>query len=195
MCTYTYSWYICNHSYYIWTDTIEICTNRFLSTYSYDAWSIGKRQMMNSSSGKTQYWCFLCLDMCNDHIATCKGFGNFFCSDCSEDYTLEYELDEWKRVWTGTNMALLRGWVYQVEHFGKEEFVWIANSVIDLHVVIVSLYYRRDYSVTLSFAPESMVSSSTLSLILIALLRASMYIINSEYDLGMTLMSRSTVKV
>ncbi|KAH0238676.1 hypothetical protein KCV06_g246, partial [Aureobasidium melanogenum] len=40
-----------------------------------------------------------------------------------------------------------------------------------------------------------MASCSTLSLILIALLRASMYIINSVYDFGKTLMSRSTVKV
>ncbi|KAI5239445.1 hypothetical protein E4T43_06737 [Aureobasidium subglaciale] len=44
MCGYTYSWYRCNHSYYIWQDSIEICTNRFLSSYSSDAWSIGKNQ-------------------------------------------------------------------------------------------------------------------------------------------------------
>lgn len=42
MCTYTYQWYICNHSYFIWGSSIEICTNRFLSGYSSDAWSIGK---------------------------------------------------------------------------------------------------------------------------------------------------------
>jgi hypothetical protein len=33
-------------------------------------------------------------DMCNDHIAVCKGFGDYLCSNCSEDYTLEYELEE-----------------------------------------------------------------------------------------------------
>ncbi|KAI4721051.1 hypothetical protein E4T48_02741 [Aureobasidium sp. EXF-10727] len=60
-------------SYYIWTDTIEICTNRFLSSYSYDAWSI---------------------DMCKHHVAVCKGFGNYYCPDCSEDHNLELELEE-----------------------------------------------------------------------------------------------------
>jgi hypothetical protein len=56
MCTYTYSWYICNHSYYIWTDTIEICTNRFLSSYSYDAWSIGKNETpaQGDAQGETE---------------------------------------------------------------------------------------------------------------------------------------------
>ncbi|THZ42173.1 hypothetical protein D6C87_05211 [Aureobasidium pullulans] len=62
MCTYTYSWYICNHDYYIWTDSVEVCSNRLLSGYSADAWSIG--------------------------------FGEYYCRDCSEDYTLEYELEE-----------------------------------------------------------------------------------------------------
>ncbi|CAC9893464.1 unnamed protein product [Aureobasidium pullulans] len=73
MCTYTYSWYICNHDYYIWTDSVEVCSNRLLSGYSADAWSI---------------------DMCKHHIAICKGFGEYYCRDCSEDYTLEYELEE-----------------------------------------------------------------------------------------------------
>ncbi|TIA41590.1 hypothetical protein D6C79_07194 [Aureobasidium pullulans] len=28
------------------------------------------------------------------HVAICKGFGEYYCRDCSEDYTLEYELEE-----------------------------------------------------------------------------------------------------
>ncbi|KER00541.1 hypothetical protein AUEXF2481DRAFT_34762 [Aureobasidium subglaciale EXF-2481] len=73
MCEYTYSWYRCNHSYYIWQDSIEICTNRFLSSYSCDAWSI---------------------DMCKEHVATCTGFIDYYCHECSEDYTLEWDLEE-----------------------------------------------------------------------------------------------------
>ncbi|KAG9993834.1 WD40 repeat-like protein, partial [Aureobasidium melanogenum] len=73
MCTYTYQFYLCNHSYFIWGNSIEICTNRFLSGYSSDAWSI---------------------DMCKHHVAICKGFGNYYCPDCSEDHTLEWQLEE-----------------------------------------------------------------------------------------------------
>lgn len=35
-----------------------------------------------------------CLDMCKHHVAICKGFGNYYCPDCSEDHTLEWELEE-----------------------------------------------------------------------------------------------------
>jgi hypothetical protein len=73
MCSYTYSWYYCNHDYYIWANSIEICPNRLLSGYSSDAWSI---------------------DMCKNMKVTCGGFSNYYCNDCSEDYSLEYELDE-----------------------------------------------------------------------------------------------------
>jgi hypothetical protein len=91
MCSYTYSWYYCNHDYYIWyhlfplshikreltdqnrANSIEVCSNRLLSGYSYDAWSI---------------------DMCRDMTVACGGFSNYYCSDCSEDVALEYELDE-----------------------------------------------------------------------------------------------------
>lgn len=73
MCTYTYSWYVCNHDYYIWADSVEVCEHRFLSSYSYDAWTI---------------------DMCKRVQAICKGFGRYYCKDCSEDHQLEYELDE-----------------------------------------------------------------------------------------------------
>jgi hypothetical protein len=73
MCKYTYSWYCCNHNYYIWDSSIEICQNRLLSGYSYDAWS---------------------ADMCKHVETTCAGFSSYYCSECSEDHTLEYELDE-----------------------------------------------------------------------------------------------------
>ncbi|KAF2625538.1 hypothetical protein BU25DRAFT_460262 [Macroventuria anomochaeta] len=74
MCSYTYSWYYCNHDYYIWANSIEICASRLLSGYSYDAWSI---------------------DMCKNPTVKCGGFSNFYCSDCSEDVNLELQLDEW----------------------------------------------------------------------------------------------------
>ncbi|KAB2575103.1 hypothetical protein DBV05_g6282 [Lasiodiplodia theobromae] len=77
MCSYTYSWYYCNHDYYIWANSIEICPNRLLSGYSYDAWSI---------------------DMCKNMTVKCGGFSNYYCSDCSEDVALEYELDEIQRL-------------------------------------------------------------------------------------------------
>jgi hypothetical protein len=73
MCSYTYSWYVCSHDYYIWANSIEICHNRLLSSYSPDAWSI---------------------DMCKNMKVECGGFSNYYCSDCSEDVTLEYQLDE-----------------------------------------------------------------------------------------------------
>lgn len=94
MCSYTYSWYYCNHDYYIWqaqspnltvsctkvrlttcrAGSMEVCSSRLLSGYSYDAWSI---------------------DMCKNMTVACGGFSNYYCTDCSEDVALEYELDEW----------------------------------------------------------------------------------------------------
>lgn len=73
MCGYTYSWYYCNHDFYIWAGSIEVCPNRLLSGYSYDAWSI---------------------DMCKNLKVDCGGFSNYYCTDCSEDVSLEFELDE-----------------------------------------------------------------------------------------------------
>ena len=96
MCSYTYSWYYCNHDYYIWyalpflsfpqslhpkpqsnsphrANSIEVCSSRLLSGYSYDAWSI---------------------DMCSKMKIECGGFSNYYCTDCSEDVALEFELDE-----------------------------------------------------------------------------------------------------
>lgn len=50
-----------------------MCPNRQLSGYSYDAWSI---------------------DMCKNVTVSCGGFSNYYCSECSEDVALEFELDE-----------------------------------------------------------------------------------------------------
>lgn len=60
-------------SYFIWTNTMEACWNRFLSSYSPDIWSI---------------------DMCKNMVVECKGISNYYCNDCSEDHTLEFQLDE-----------------------------------------------------------------------------------------------------
>lgn len=73
MCSYTYSYYRCGCTYFIWSDTMEACWNRFLSGYSPDLWSI---------------------DMCKNMVVECNGISNYYCRDCSEDHTLEYQLEE-----------------------------------------------------------------------------------------------------
>lgn len=113
MCSYTYSWYYCNHDYYICkyisyfqlhsettantsvyrvslrpsthtaidnhgptstrANSLEICEHRVLSGYSYDAWSV---------------------DLCKNMKVSCGGFSNYYCTECSEDVSLEFELDE-----------------------------------------------------------------------------------------------------
>jgi len=52
---------------------MEVCSARLLSGYSYDIWSI---------------------DMCKNMTVSCAGFSNYYCTDCSEDVTLEFQLDE-----------------------------------------------------------------------------------------------------
>ena len=52
---------------------LTFTTSPTLSGYSYDCWSI---------------------DMCKNMKVTCGGFSNYYCSDCSEDVALEFELDE-----------------------------------------------------------------------------------------------------
>jgi hypothetical protein len=32
--------------------------------------------------------------MCKNMTVACGGFSNYYCTDCSEDVALEYELDE-----------------------------------------------------------------------------------------------------
>ncbi len=73
MCSYSYSWYCCSHDTFIHSSSIETCGNRLLSGYSSDAWS---------------------ADMCRDLQVECHGYSQFYCSECSEDHSLEYELDE-----------------------------------------------------------------------------------------------------
>lgn len=73
MCSYTYLFYYCGHDYYILSDTIEFCSNRYLSGYSVDVWTI---------------------DMCTDKVVECYGLSKYYCNECSEDHTLEYELEE-----------------------------------------------------------------------------------------------------
>lgn len=72
MCQYTYSYYYCGCDYYIWWDTVEFCSNRFLSGYSVDVST---------------------ADMCRDRVVFCDGISDYYCNECSEDHTLEYELD------------------------------------------------------------------------------------------------------
>ncbi|KAF2157052.1 hypothetical protein K461DRAFT_218356 [Myriangium duriaei CBS 260.36] len=73
MCSYTYSYYRCGCNYFIWSDSLEMCINRFLSSYSPDIWS---------------------TDMCKNSKVECGGISNYYCSDCSEDHTLEFQLEE-----------------------------------------------------------------------------------------------------
>ncbi|EME84010.1 uncharacterized protein MYCFIDRAFT_134426 [Pseudocercospora fijiensis CIRAD86] len=73
MCSYTFLYYYCGCGWYIINDTIEFCANRSLSGYSVDVWG---------------------EDMCSRKAVTCEGLSRFYCSECSEDHTLEYELEE-----------------------------------------------------------------------------------------------------
>ncbi|KAF2715987.1 hypothetical protein K431DRAFT_324111 [Polychaeton citri CBS 116435] len=73
MCQYTYSYYYCGCDYYIWADSIEYCANRYLSGYSVDVWTI---------------------DMCNKKEMQCAGISKYYCGECSEDHTLEFQLEE-----------------------------------------------------------------------------------------------------
>ena len=73
MCQYTYSYYYCGHDYFIYSDSLETCANRYLSAHSVDVWTI---------------------DMCKDMVVTCNGISIYYCKECSEDYTLEFDLDE-----------------------------------------------------------------------------------------------------
>ena len=73
MCKYTYLHYYCGHDYYILTDSLEYCDNRYISSYSVDVWTI---------------------DMCRDKKVECSGLSRFYCDECSEDHTLEYQLEE-----------------------------------------------------------------------------------------------------
>lgn len=73
MCSYTFSYYACGCDYFIWSDTMEYCSNRYLSAHSIDIFSV---------------------DMCENKVVTCDGIPGYYCDECSEDHTLEYELDE-----------------------------------------------------------------------------------------------------
>ena len=73
MCSYTYIQYYCGCDYYMISDSVEFCSNRIFSGYSVDGWS---------------------NDMCEKQAVNFAGISRFYCSDCSEDHTLEYQLEE-----------------------------------------------------------------------------------------------------
>lgn len=73
MCSYTFSYYYCGCDYFVCYDTLEYCENRSISAHSVDIWTD---------------------DMCRDKQVTCDGISNYYCSECSEDHTLEYQLEE-----------------------------------------------------------------------------------------------------
>ena len=73
MCSYTYSSYCCGCDYIIWWDSVEVCGNRSLSGYDVEAVDI---------------------DMCPNKVVSFEGICDWYCDECSEDYDLEYELDE-----------------------------------------------------------------------------------------------------
>lgn len=73
MCKYTYSTTYCGCEYYIHYDSVEFCEHRTFSGYSVDGWS---------------------SDMCDNKVVICEGIGDYYCDECSEDHTLEYDLDE-----------------------------------------------------------------------------------------------------
>ncbi|KAF2765732.1 hypothetical protein EJ03DRAFT_318879 [Teratosphaeria nubilosa] len=73
MCRYPFTYYCCGHDSVIWSDTIEYCADRSVSAHSIDIWT---------------------TDMCSSKVVTCLGMTSYVCHECSEDYTLEFELDE-----------------------------------------------------------------------------------------------------
>lgn len=56
------------------SDSVEVCSSRLVSGYSYDVWP---------------------GDMYRNTTTSCDGFNDYHCEECSEDFVLEYELDEW----------------------------------------------------------------------------------------------------
>jgi hypothetical protein len=73
MCSYTYIQYYCGCDYYMISDSVEFCSNRIFSGYSVDGWS---------------------NDMCEKQAVSFAGISRFYCNECSEDHTLEYQLEE-----------------------------------------------------------------------------------------------------
>jgi hypothetical protein len=74
MCSYTYLRYRCGCDYYMLWDSIEFCNSRIFSSYTADGWS---------------------NDMCETQDVTFDGISSSrYCGECSEDHTLEFQLDE-----------------------------------------------------------------------------------------------------
>lgn len=73
MCSYTYVQYHCGCDYYLLSDSVEFCSNRIFSGYS-----------VQISSN----------DMCERKVVDFAGISRFYCDECSEDHTLEFELEE-----------------------------------------------------------------------------------------------------
>lgn len=55
------------------SESIEFCNSRIFSGYSADGWS---------------------NDMCETQDVTFDGISGRYCGECSEDHTLEFQLDE-----------------------------------------------------------------------------------------------------
>lgn len=73
MCSYTYLQFRCGCDYYMVSESIEFCNSRIFSGYSADGWS---------------------NDMCETQDVTFDGISGRYCGECSEDHTLEFQLDE-----------------------------------------------------------------------------------------------------
>ena len=73
MCQYYYAYYDCGCDITIWLDEAETCANRYLDGYGGDY--------------------FFPL-MCPNAVIVCDGNSGYVCDECSEDWDLEFELDE-----------------------------------------------------------------------------------------------------
>ncbi len=73
MCSYSFLYYYCGCDWFMVDDSIEYCSNRYLGGHSVEIWS---------------------HDMCDQKVVQCRGKSKWCCRECSEDHTLEYELDE-----------------------------------------------------------------------------------------------------
>ena len=73
MCFFYYAYTDCGCTTTILLDEAECCINRYIDGYE----------------GGYFY-----PEMCPNAVLICDGFSGYFCDECSEDWNLEYELDE-----------------------------------------------------------------------------------------------------
>jgi hypothetical protein len=70
MCSYICYRFHCGCDYFMVSDSIEFCSSRIFSGYTFDGWS---------------------NDMCEQQVIEFAGISSRYCSECSEDHFMELE--------------------------------------------------------------------------------------------------------